>query len=113
RVHGPRTFQCAHAGTGTHQRRGADAPTHFRANPAQGTDCLALKYPHSTKDNSMKHPSSQRVVVIGGGFSGLASAGLLAASGHRVTLLEQQHTLGGRAGRLERDGFSFDTGPSW
>ncbi len=53
------------------------------------------------------------VVVIGGGFSGLATAGLLAASGHQVTLLEQQAQLGGRAGRLQRDGFSFDTGPSW
>ena len=61
----------------------------------------------------MKHLSSQRVVIIGGGFSGLASAGLLAASGRQVTLLEQRDTLGGRAGRLERDGFSFDTGPSW
>ena len=61
----------------------------------------------------MKHQSPERVVVIGGGFSGLATAGLLAASGHRVTLLEKQDTLGGRAGRLNRDGFSFDTGPSW
>lgn len=60
----------------------------------------------------MKSPSS-RVVVIGGGFSGLASAGLLAASGHHVTLLEQHLTLGGRSGRIHRDGFRFDTGPSW
>lgn len=56
---------------------------------------------------------TNRVAVIGGGFSGLATAGLLAISGHRVTLLEKQPQLGGRAGRLERDGFSFDTGPSW
>lgn len=55
----------------------------------------------------------KRVVVIGGGFSGLATAGLLAISGHKVTVLEQQQHLGGRAGRLQRDGFSFDTGPSW
>lgn len=55
----------------------------------------------------------QHVVVIGGGFSGLATAGLLAASGHKVTVLEQQRHLGGRAGRLEREGFTFDTGPSW
>ena len=61
----------------------------------------------------MKHQSPERVVVIGGGFSGLATAGLLAASGHRVTLLEKQNTLGGRAGRLVREGFSFDMGPSW
>jgi len=55
----------------------------------------------------------QDVVVIGAGFSGLASAGLLAARGCKVTLLEQHNHVGGRSGRLERDGFRFDTGPSW
>lgn len=52
-------------------------------------------------------------VVIGGGISGLATAGLLARDGHKVTLLEQQQQVGGRAGRWETDGFAFDTGPSW
>lgn len=55
----------------------------------------------------------RNVVVIGAGFAGLASAGLLAASGHTVTVLEQGEHLGGRAGRLHREGFTFDTGPSW
>ncbi|PYI65170.1 phytoene desaturase [Arthrobacter livingstonensis] len=63
--------------------------------------------------NAQQAFDTQHVVVIGGGFSGLATAGLLAASGHQVTLLEQQKRLGGRAGRLEREGFTFDTGPSW
>lgn len=56
---------------------------------------------------------AQHVVVIGAGFSGLAAAGLLAASGCQVTVLEQHQHVGGRSGRLERDGFRFDTGPSW
>ncbi|WP_279403335.1 NAD(P)-binding protein [Arthrobacter sp. JCM 19049] len=30
-------------------------------------------------------------------------AGLLARTGHRVTLLEQGQQLGGRAGRLQRE----------
>jgi phytoene desaturase len=56
---------------------------------------------------------AQRVVVIGGGIAGLATAALLAHDGRRVTLLEQQDVLGGRAGLWEADGFRFDTGPSW
>ena len=54
-----------------------------------------------------------RVVIIGGGISGLASAALLAKEGHAVTVLEKQPAVGGRAGSWEEDGFRFDTGPSW
>lgn len=56
---------------------------------------------------------AQRVVVIGGGVAGLATAALLAHDGHDVHLLEQNAELGGRAGLWEKDGFRFDTGPSW
>jgi phytoene desaturase len=51
--------------------------------------------------------------VIGGGVAGLATAALLAQEGHHVKLFERGSRLGGRAGVLERDGFRFDTGPSW
>ena len=56
---------------------------------------------------------ARRAVVVGGGISGLASAALLARDGYAVTVLEQRDQLGGRAGSWERDGFRFDTGPSW
>lgn len=54
-----------------------------------------------------------RVVVIGGGVSGLATACLLSRDGHQVTVLEKNSDFGGRAGAWEQDGFTFDTGPSW
>lgn len=53
------------------------------------------------------------VVVIGAGVAGLATAGLLARDGHQVTILEKNDRIGGRAGTVERDGFRFDSGPSW
>lgn len=51
--------------------------------------------------------------IAGGGIAGLATAALLARDGWEVTLFEAQSELGGRAGSWERDGFRFDTGPSW
>ncbi|ODQ92257.1 phytoene desaturase family protein [Mycolicibacterium flavescens] len=53
-----------------------------------------------------------RVVVIGAGLGGLATAARLAAAGHSVTVFEAAATVGGKLGVLERDGFTFDTGPS-
>ena len=57
--------------------------------------------------------AGESVVVIGGGFGGLSTACYLADAGAEVTLLEKNDQLGGRASRLETDGFRFDMGPSW
>jgi UDP-galactopyranose mutase len=53
-----------------------------------------------------------RVVVVGGGIGGTASAARLAKLGHQVTLVEQADRLGGAVGFLEQDGFRWDTGPT-
>lgn len=51
-----------------------------------------------------------RVVVIGGGFGGLASAARLAKLGHEVTLLERSTTLGGALAPVSEGGFTWDAG---
>ena len=52
-------------------------------------------------------------IVIGSGFSGLSTAAFLAKSGIKVTIIEKNQQLGGRARMLKENGFSFDMGPSW
>lgn len=55
---------------------------------------------------------SQRILIIGGGFGGLAAAIRLAAAGARVTLFEARDQLGGRAYVYRKNGFTFDGGPT-
>lgn len=55
----------------------------------------------------------RRVVVVGAGVAGLATAALLAREGYSVEVLERRDDVGGRAGTWEEAGFRFDTGPSW
>lgn len=45
-------------------------------------------------------------------MGGMAAAARLSVKGHAVTVVEQASTYGGKLGRYQRDGFSFDTGPS-
>ena len=54
-----------------------------------------------------------RVVVVGGGFGGAASAARLAKLGHDVTLRRAAaDRLGGALGSVEQDGFRWDAGPT-
>ncbi|MFL5730928.1 MAG: phytoene desaturase family protein [Cytophagaceae bacterium] len=55
----------------------------------------------------------KKIAVIGSGFSGLASACALASKGCDVTVFEKNDQTGGRARTFQRDGFTFDMGPSW
>lgn len=55
----------------------------------------------------------KRVIVIGSGFAGLSAAACLAHEGFEVTVFEKNATAGGRARQFQRDGYTFDMGPSW
>jgi len=51
------------------------------------------------------------VVVLGAGVAGLSAAIHAASTGARVVLVEAGE-VGGKLGRITRDGYTFDTGPS-
>ena len=55
----------------------------------------------------------QKIAVIGSGFSSLSASCYLASAGFEVTVYEKNDTIGGRARQFQRDGFTFDMGPSW
>ena len=55
---------------------------------------------------------SDHVVVVGAGLAGLSAALRLAGAGRKVTVIERESVPGGRNGLLEKDGYSFDTGPT-
>ena len=57
--------------------------------------------------------AQRSVIVIGSGFAGLSAATFMAKEGWKVTILEKNHTAGGRARRWKENGFTFDMGPSF
>ncbi|MDI1295308.1 MAG: phytoene desaturase [bacterium] len=54
----------------------------------------------------------QTAIVIGAGFGGLALAIRLQSAGVATTIIEARDRPGGRAYMWERDGFTFDAGPT-
>ncbi|MBW0460951.1 hypothetical protein O181_000666 [Austropuccinia psidii MF-1] len=57
--------------------------------------------------------SKKKVIIIGAGVGGLATAARLAKAGLDVTVLEKNQFSGGRCSLIEKDGFRFDRGPSF
>ncbi|PYE85956.1 phytoene desaturase [Pseudoroseicyclus aestuarii] len=55
----------------------------------------------------------KRVVIVGAGPGGLATAMLLRAAGADVTVIERADRVGGRTAAIEQDGFTFDVGPTF
>ncbi|MBC7401363.1 MAG: phytoene desaturase [Mucilaginibacter sp.] len=56
--------------------------------------------------------SSKKVVIIGAGIAGIATAIRLAVKGYAVEVFEANATPGGKLGEVIKDGFRFDAGPS-
>lgn len=53
------------------------------------------------------------VLIAGAGLGGLTTALRLAKKGYKVEMLERNHQAGGRLNQIKKDGFTFDTGPSF
>ncbi|MFC1808582.1 phytoene desaturase family protein [Candidatus Omnitrophota bacterium] len=56
---------------------------------------------------------NKHIVIIGAGPGGLTAGMLLSHKGFKVTLLEKDDTVGGRNQAIHKDGFIFDTGPTF
>lgn len=56
---------------------------------------------------------NKHVVIAGAGLGGLTTALRLAKKGFQVEILEKNERAGGRLNQVNKDGFTFDTGPSF
>lgn len=60
-----------------------------------------------------RNSEQRKVVIVGAGPGGLASAMQLAQAGVDVTVIEKQSWVGGRTATFTQDGFTFDFGPTF
>lgn len=56
---------------------------------------------------------NKSVLIVGAGIGGLATALRLAKKGYKVEIVEKNGQAGGRLNQIKKDGFTFDTGPSF
>ena len=56
---------------------------------------------------------SKDIIVVGSGLAGMACASYLAKNNHSVTVIEKNSTYGGRLQSVSKNGYTFDSGPSW
>lgn len=55
----------------------------------------------------------KKVLIVGAGLGGLATALRLSHQGYEVEIVEKHHQAGGRLNQMKKDGFTFDIGPSF
>ena len=56
---------------------------------------------------------NKKVIIVGAGLGALASGLLLSRKGYKVEFIEKNSQAGGRLNQIKKDGFTFDTGPSF
>ncbi len=56
---------------------------------------------------------NKKVLIVGAGLGGLATGLRLAKKGFDVEIIEKNNQPGGRLNQIKKDGFTFDTGPSF
>lgn len=57
--------------------------------------------------------SNMKALIVGAGLGGLSTGLRLAKRGFEVEIIEKNSQAGGRLNKIEKDGFVFDTGPSF
>ncbi len=55
----------------------------------------------------------KKVLITGTGLGGITAAIRLAKLGYDVEMIEKYHQPGGRLNQIKKDGFTFDTGPTF
>lgn len=55
----------------------------------------------------------KKVLIVGAGLGGLTTALRLAKKGYKVEIIEKNEQAGGRLNQVKKDGFTFDSGPSF
>lgn len=91
----------------------SSSPNRQTACKAARIGGLPVSSSSPTRSIACNAASARHCIVIGGGIGGLVIAAKLAqASDYKVTLLEQNQTVGGRCQSTSFEGCRFDTGPS-
>ncbi len=60
----------------------------------------------------MTNKKKSKIIVVGSGFGGIASALRMSALGYEVTIIEKLNKIGGRAQVFNVNGFRHDAGPT-
>ncbi len=63
-------------------------------------------------EDTVSTTTGKRAIVIGAGLGGISAASSLVSEGFQVDLIEKNAQIGGKLNLKQRDGYSFDLGPS-